>query len=281
MRESSATRVVVPGEVCRDFERSSSLEWLETNGTGAFAMGTVSGASTRRYHGLLVASLRPPVERFLMLARVDERVDDSVALGTCQFPGLVHPDGYKRLDEFRLDPFPTWTYSLGGAKGTLEKRVFLVRGEQTVVVRYALRGAAPGARAKLSVDPFVAFRDYHAILRASGREPPLIIARGAAATCVVPGLPPLHLHTNARGYAGHGEWHFDVEYLRELDRGFDFREDLFRAGTFDFDLGADDEAFLVATLDAAREPRGHEDVDELEASERERRLPRKAEGAFP
>ena len=58
--------------VCRDFPKSSHLEWLETNGTGAFAMGTVAGCNTRRYHALLVATLKPPVERYVLLSRVEE-----------------------------------------------------------------------------------------------------------------------------------------------------------------------------------------------------------------
>jgi len=55
-----------------DFAQASRLEWLETNGTGAFAMGTVAGVNTRRYHALLVASLKPPVERYVLLSRWEE-----------------------------------------------------------------------------------------------------------------------------------------------------------------------------------------------------------------
>ncbi|MFL5301414.1 MAG: glycogen debranching enzyme N-terminal domain-containing protein, partial [Anaeromyxobacteraceae bacterium] len=64
----------VPADVCRDHARSSRLEWLETNGTGGFAMGTVAGTNTRRYHGLLVVPLRPPGERHVLLARLEETV---------------------------------------------------------------------------------------------------------------------------------------------------------------------------------------------------------------
>jgi glycogen debranching enzyme len=70
----------IPAELCRDFARSSKIEWLETNGTGAFAMGTVAGLNTRRYHALLLASLRPPVQRYVLLSRVEEEADGG-ALG--------------------------------------------------------------------------------------------------------------------------------------------------------------------------------------------------------
>src|SRR5262249_58900704 len=78
----------VPGEVCRDYARSSRLEWLLTSGTGGFAMGTVAGSNTRRYHGLLVASLRPPVDRVVTLARLEE----TALLPRGEVPLAVDPD---------------------------------------------------------------------------------------------------------------------------------------------------------------------------------------------
>src|SRR5215831_994928 len=103
----SVSPIQVPRDECIDYGRSSHLEWLETNGTGGFAMGTVSGANTRRYHGLLVASLRPPTDRFLILAKLDEIAfieSAEIPLGTNQYPGALHPNGFRRLVEFRLDP---------------------------------------------------------------------------------------------------------------------------------------------------------------------------------
>ncbi len=91
-------------DVCRDFECSSKLEWLETNGTGAFAMGTVAGVNTRRYHGLLVASMRPPVERYVLLSRVEEEVSVSgrrYALGVCQYPGPGHSSRLRMAGQVR------------------------------------------------------------------------------------------------------------------------------------------------------------------------------------
>ncbi len=99
----------VTATVCRDFNQSSQLEWLETNGTGAFAMGTVAGVNTRRYHALLTASLNPPVARCVLLSRVDERVEldgQSFDLGACQYPGVVAPRGYEFLVSFASHPAP-------------------------------------------------------------------------------------------------------------------------------------------------------------------------------
>ena len=99
--------MVVGRDDCRDLEIASKLEWLEPDGTGGFAMGTVAGINTRRYHGLLVAALRPPVERHVLLSRVEEEVDFDghvFALGAAQYPGTVSPSGFQYLEEFRLDP---------------------------------------------------------------------------------------------------------------------------------------------------------------------------------
>ena len=86
-----------------DFTDSSQREWLETNGTGAFAMGTVAGINTRRYHALLVASLKPPTERYVLLSRFEEEIvngDQTFALGCCQYPGLLVDDGSRFLEDF-------------------------------------------------------------------------------------------------------------------------------------------------------------------------------------
>src|SRR5688572_728979 len=153
---------------CRDYSKSSRLEWLETNGLGSFASGTVSGANTRRYHGLLVASLHPPVDRFVTLSKVEETFlhdNQRFELGANQFPFTVSPKGYSFIQEFQLSPLPRWAYDLDGL--LLEKSLFMVHGENTTVIRYRLLN--PGSSfAVLAVRPFVAFRDYHSLTSENG-----------------------------------------------------------------------------------------------------------------
>ncbi|MGH9663220.1 MAG: glycogen debranching enzyme N-terminal domain-containing protein, partial [Bryobacteraceae bacterium] len=153
------TAMIVARDDCRNFETASKLEWLETDGNGGFAMGTVAGVNTRRYHGLLVAALRPPVARHVLLSRVEEEAifDGRVfALGAAQYPGTVSPVGFQYLEEFRLDPGPVWTYGVEGA--TLEKRVFFAAGRTAVVVRY--RANREGL---LRLRLFLAFREFHSL----------------------------------------------------------------------------------------------------------------------
>jgi glycogen debranching enzyme len=218
----SAVHREVGQGVCRDFARSSKLEWLETNGTGAFAMGTVAGVNTRRYHALLVASLGPGPGsgsgRRVLLARVaEEAVVDgrTFALAACQYPGIVTPRGFEFLEEFRPDPCATWVYSLGGIR--LEKQVYLVEGRQAVIISY--RADRP---LTLHVRPFLADRDYHSLQRAFEQA-----GNWTSRT--------LQLHTSAR-LVEDAHWYYNVEYLEELDRGLDFREDLYSPGVFVLDL---------------------------------------------
>ena|SRR5258706_107935 len=96
-----------------DFNFACSLEWLETNKLGGYASSTVSGAHTRRYHGLLVASKHPPVGRMVVLSKLDETIitsKDRFELSANRYPGVVHPQGFKLLKSFRRDLFPEFVY---------------------------------------------------------------------------------------------------------------------------------------------------------------------------
>ena len=129
-------------EICGDFVEAASREWLETNGIGGYSSGTISGAHTRRYHGLLTAAVRPPLGRVVTLSKFEETliVDGKrYELSSNQFPGTVHPEGYKYLTSFRLDPFPIWAFNVDGCE--IEKRVFMVYGESTTVTRWAVKSS--------------------------------------------------------------------------------------------------------------------------------------------
>src|SRR5882672_10993625 len=132
-------------DVCRDLEKASAKEWLETNGLGGFASSTITGLNTRRYHGLLVAATKPPVGRMVLLSKMEETlvVDGRrIDLSCNRYPGAIHPQGHLHLKEFRQDPFPVFVYEVDGL--VLEKSVFMVHGENTTVIQYKLRGVAPG-----------------------------------------------------------------------------------------------------------------------------------------
>src|SRR6202008_2432448 len=127
-------------ETCGDVEAALRREWLETNGLRGFASSTIIGLNTRRYHGLLVAATRPPVGRFALLSKLEEALFiDGMRfdLSANRHPGVVHPEGFRYLKQFRLNPFPVFTYQVGNIK--IEKSVFMIHGENSTVIHYELR----------------------------------------------------------------------------------------------------------------------------------------------
>lgn len=230
-----------------DFELAKTQEWLETNGLGGFASSTVLGMNTRRYHGLLTAALRPPVERTVLLSKMEERLvvnGEVYELSVNQYPGALHPKGHHYLQEFRLDPFPSFVYAAGGVR--IQKSVFLVYGENTVVIEYEL---LDGNAASLEVVPLVAFRDYHSLTHRNDSLNNQVTLFDARATIApYPNMPPLHFAHNARSARAESNWYFNLEYPMEQERGLDFREDLFNPFRLTFELGAGKTAIVVASL---------------------------------
>src|SRR3954463_7455846 len=95
------------------FDELIAREWLATNALGGYASSTLPGLNTRKYHGLLVAAMAPPVHRMVLLSRVEEtvRVDGwPVALGCNEYPGTIDPEGWRSLRAFGHVPFPRWAY---------------------------------------------------------------------------------------------------------------------------------------------------------------------------
>src|SRR5207247_6652041 len=120
-------------------------EWLTVNHLGGYATSTVPSLNTRKYHGLLVAAMAPPVRRLVLLSRVEEVVQGDgwpTPLACNEYPGTIHPEGHQSLRGFEHEPHPRWVY--GGDGWAIEKSLHLLDGENTVVLRYKLLGSAGG-----------------------------------------------------------------------------------------------------------------------------------------
>ena len=258
--------------VCGDLDQALRREWLETNGIGGFASSTIVGLDTRRYHGLLTAALHPPGDRYLLLAKLEETLvvgERRHELSANQYPGAIHPDGFRLQREFRLDPFPVFVYAADGY--VLEKSVLLVQGESTVVVTYALRreDGAADAPVLLEVRPLIAFRDFHATTHENDAiDRNVVLQDGAASVTPYRGLPTLHVAHDAGRVDPAGDWYRSFEYAVERARGLDFREDLYQPFTLHFDLGASPRATIVA---GTEERRRAADAPALVRAERARR----------
>jgi predicted glycogen debranching enzyme len=237
-------------EICGDLDASLRREWLETNGLGGFSSSTIIGLNSRRYHGLLVAATKPPVGRMVMLSKLEETffVDGRpFDLSANRYPGVIHPEGFRYLKQFRLDPFPVFAYEIEGIE--IEKTVFMVQGENTTVVQYALtQNDQPSKKLSLEIRPLVAFRDYHSLTHENNAINPAVEEHpGVASITPYSGLPSLHLAHNAVELAKVGDWYRNFEYDAERERGLDFSEDLFNPFVLRFDLGLRPALMIAST----------------------------------
>ena len=256
-------------DLCSNFDAALSHEWLETNGIGGFASSTLNGANTRRYHGLLVAATKPPVGRFVLLSKLEETIVlDGRAFDLCtnRYPGVVHPQGFHYLKEFRLDPFPVFTFDIQGVR--IEKTVFMVQGENTTVIQYEIENARKPNTVQLEVRPLIAFRDYHSLTHENGAiDGRLSVRPGLAGVSPYTGLPGLFLGHDARELESTGHWYLNFEYDAERERGLDFTEDLFNPCVLRFDLNSRSQAAIIAST----EPRNAAAAAEYRKAEVSRR----------
>ena len=263
-------------EICANFESASSREWLETNGIGGFASGTVSGMNTRRYHGLLTAAIRPPLGRVTMLSKFEETLtigDENFELSANQYPNQIYPNGFKYLKSFRLDPFPIWTFEVAGIE--IEKKLFMVYGENTTIVQYALKedktkNQKPKTKnpkpISIQLKPLLSFVDYHHLQREnSDFNPTYQSSENSVEIHPYDEMPALFFSHSAETIEKTSVWYRNFEYAIEKERGFDFREDLFQPFSLKFDLTE------TATIIVSTEERSANDAANLEKAELERR----------
>lgn len=240
-------------EICGDLDASMRREWLETNGLGGFASSTITGLNTRRYHGLLVAATKPPVGRLVLLSKLEETLiidGRRYELSANQYPGVIHPQGHQLLKEFRLDPFPVFTYEVEGIR--IEKSVFMIYGENSSVIEYRLLNSdlLAASSVQLETRPMVAFRDYHSTAHEnSSINPHVITESGLAIFLPYVGLPALRISHNAAHIETRGNWYRNFEYEAELERGLDFTEDLFNPFLLRFNLKASRQATIIASTE--------------------------------
>ncbi len=254
--------------ICTDFESASQREWLETNGIGGFAASTVSGANTRRYHGILTAAIRPPLGRITMLSKFEETltIDGEIfQLSSNKYPDAIDPDGFKFIKSFRLDPFPIWLYEIEGIE--IEKKIFMIHGENTTVCRWKVQSPKSKAQSiQIELKPLFSFVDYHS-LQHETPDVDLNFKSDGNSLSIKPlkNLPELFLNHNANEVDKTGFWYRNFEYAIEQERGFDFHEDLFQPFALKFDLSES------ATVIVSTGKHETENAESFEKSEIERR----------
>jgi len=266
---AGASPVDLGRDLCGDLPVAERYEWLCTNGLGGFASGTVAGMLTRRYHGLLVAALRPPLGRTLLVTKLDEAVE----YGGRTYPlctnrwmgGSIDPHGYRHIERFRLEgTTPVWTFACADA--LIEKRIWMEAEANTTYVQYgAIRGTGP---IRLVLKVLVNHRDYHGITHAGDwRMRVDLIERGLCVTAFE-GAAPVRVLSDAASVATAHDWYRNFDLAVERFRGLDDHEDHLHAGTFVATVAPGESLTLACTTEASAGVDGSAALERRHAYER-------------
>jgi len=237
----------------RDIDGNAALrcEWLEADGLGGFASGTVLGIRTRRYHGALLVATQPPADRFLLVQGTEVWVETETgnySLSANLYDGdVVYPDGAFHLREFTAEPWPKWRFDL--PDGTrIVAELYVPRGTAAVVCTWT-RELGRGA-AFLRVRPLLGPRDPHALHAMNEALSPGVAMRGRQVIWTPYDGVPAIAAASSGTYEHAPEWFHRVLYVQERERGLPDREDVWSPGEFSFELGAERAVLIFGSATA-------------------------------
>jgi glycogen debranching enzyme, archaeal type, putative len=222
-----------------NLEYSLNREILRTNRGGSYSCSTIIRCNTRKYHGLLVCPIEKfDGERYVFLSNLDETViqhNTEFNLGIHKFQGdSYYPKGHKYIQELEMDTISVTTFRVGGV--VLKKESVLVDQEEQILIRYTLEDAH--SPTKLRFRPFLAFRNIHELTHANMVANTRIakVSNGIKSK-LYSGFPSLYLQFSKDvEFVQVPDWYYNIEYIKELERGYDFKEDLFVPGYFEVDI---------------------------------------------
>ena len=234
-----------------NLENSLTKEVLRTNRAGSYSLTTLIGCNNRKYHGLLVCPL-PQVDggRHVLLSSLDETIiqhEREFNLALHKYEGdNYEPKGHKYVTEFYTNPIPTLIYGVGGV--VLKKEKILVKSEPRILVRYTLLDAH--SETKIRFKPFLAFRNIHALSKANlDANTKVKMVDNGISSCMYQGYPDLYIQTSKKcEFVSAPDWYYNIEYILEQKRGYDFKEDLFVPGYFEAPIKKGESIIVSAGL---------------------------------
>ena len=264
-------------------------EWLEADGLGGFASGTVCGRRTRRYHALLLAATAPPAGRMVLVNGIEASIEAggrTFAISSQHYaPDVNYPDGDRRIESFEPEPWPRWLYLLeNGIR--VEQELFVPHGQPTVAMRWRVLDPVAGGRDGaepiwLSVRPLVSGRDYHALHHENPAFRFDAVTNGQRVSWYsYHGVPSVTVTSNAE-YRHGPMWYRNFLYQQEVERGLDATEDLASSGEFRWNLSAGDAVWIVSAAGLADSPAATGDAVEVFRGLRAREKRRRAQFAAP
>ena len=250
-----------------NLEYSLKREVLATNRAGGYMSSTIICCNTRKYHGLLIV----PIEEFndenhVLLSALDETIvqhGQAFNLGIHKYPGNYEPRGHKYIVDFEYEPIFALTYRVGGV--LLKKEIVLVHNEGQVLLRYTLLDAHSDTTLRLK--PFLAYRNIHALSKANmmANTKYLPIENGIRSK-LYNGFPSLNMQISKKNeFVATPDWYYNIEYMEEEKRGYDFREDLFVPGYFEFPIKKGESVVFSASTEMAAPARLKKKFEKLVA----------------
>lgn len=250
-----------------NFDESLRKEWIITNGIGGYASSTVLGINTRKYHGLLVAAFNPPRKRTVCLTKLDDQLlieNRSLPLFSNERQEGIYPDGYTRIIEFSLTPFPTYIYEVENFR--LKKTIFMLYDRNAITCLYEVFNNGP--QVKLRVHPLITCRHFHEVIDHHIGELhhfQKVTDKTVEINFIDRGILFLQA-TNGKYYADE-KWIEKVYFREEFSRGESFQDDWLRPGFFEVAINSGYEKFAI-TAHACRDGLYVENlpnsIDELE-----------------
>ncbi len=257
-----------------EFER----EWLETDKRGGYASSTLALCNTRRYHGLFITPVDGYEGRYLLLSGVEpvlKKGEKIYQFSNSQYPGTVHPEGYRFLKSFQDYPFPSWNYKADDNIFNLE--IFMTDSDGLVIkMENRSKKTAGEDDTRLFLNFLFSFRNIHHLTHENSDINEKISQDSSGSYIFRPyfSLPAVYISFSRKiNYAEAPSWINNTEYLKELQRGFDFREDRFLPGTFSTAFPPGSEVYIGVSLDPAsvKEEELHAYYEDIYINEKKKR----------
>jgi predicted glycogen debranching enzyme len=221
-----------------NLEYALKREVLLTNRAGGYCSTTIVCCNTRKYHGLLVLPVDGEgEENRVLLSSLSETVvqhEKSFNLGIHKYPGTYYPRGHKYIIDFSYEPVFSLVYRVGGVM--LKKEMVMVHNEARVMIRYTLLDAH--SKTLLRLKPFLAYRGIHDLCKANrmANTRHENVKHGIRSR-LYSSFPSLYMQVSGEhAFAPAPDWYYNIEYIEEQRRGYDFQEDLFVPGYFEIPL---------------------------------------------
>ena len=240
-------------EICGNLPEAERREWWLSNGLGGYAAGTIAGTLTRRYHGLLIAPINPPLGRFLVFAKADATLVDGdrhIPLSSNRWgSGDIVPQGFQHIESFHLEGrMPVWRYAIGDIR--IEQRIWMEPGANTTYVAYQL---LPGSTTEnrsmeLELTLLVNARDHHSSAR-PWEFHPAIECDDQELRVQHPNWFSLYIKTRGGRLQSQHDWYEDFELSAERERGLGGRDNHLCVGKATLRLHEGEWAGIAASLD--------------------------------